>query len=112
MIIITPIIFIVLAYFGGNMWYHYILSLSAGSYLVSSMIGQGIHEKGIYSLPFGRGTILRLVKWEGIQEIIVDSSENKLHSYRLKGKEIGLSQHYKEEDFDEIKKMIEKKITQ
>ena len=108
-IIITPLIF--LAYFGGNLWYHYILSLSAAIYLVSSVVGQGIHEKGIYSVSVGRFSIFRLTKWEDIEGINVDSSKNKIHSYQFKSRLIMVSQYYKEEDFDEVKKLIEKKIT-
>ena len=110
-IIITLIIFIVLAYFGGNMWYHYIFSLSAAILLVSSVIGQGIHKKGIYSVSVGRFSIFRLTKWEDIEGINVDSSKNKIHSYQFKSRLIMVSQYYKEEDFDDIKKFIEKKIT-
>lgn len=110
-IITTPLIFIVLAYLGGNLWYHYILSLSGAIYLISSVLGQGIHDKGIYCLPLGRLSIFRLAKWEDIKGVSIDSSKNKIHSYTYKSKEILLSQHYKQEDFPKVKKMIEKKIT-
>lgn len=110
-IIIAPLIFIFIAYASGNTWYHYLLSLSGAIYIISSIVGQGIHKKGIYCLPFGRRTIFPLVKWEDIKGVSVDSSKNKIHSYRLMSKEILLSHYYKEEDFDEIKKMLDKKIS-
>ncbi|MCC5911721.1 MAG: hypothetical protein JJT76_14950 [Clostridiaceae bacterium] len=104
--IITPFIFCIIAYAGGNLWYYYVLSLAAAVFIISGVVGEGIHEKGIY---YGRiGLRIRLAKWEDIKDIKIDINKNKLQSFKLKTTTIYPNQYYNPEDINEIKKFIER----
>ncbi|MPW25505.1 hypothetical protein GC105_06860 [Alkalibaculum sp. M08DMB] len=104
---ISPFIFCFIAYIGGNLWSHYILALLAAVFIISGVVGEGIHKKGIYYRPMGHAALLiRLAKWEDIKDIKIDINKNKLHSFRYKTTTIYPGQYYSHEDINEFKKSI------
>ncbi len=102
---IAPLIFGFIAYIGGNLWYYYILALIATIFVISGVVGEGIHEKGIYY----RGTrgLIILAKWEDIEDIKIDTNNSKLQSFRHKSTRIYPDQYYSQEDITEIKEYVE-----
>ena len=109
--IIIPLIFCIIAYIGGDQWHYYILSLAAAVFLISGIVGEGIHEKGIYYRGSGSVTLLILLaKWDDIKDIKIDINNSKLESFRYKAAKIYLGQHYNRGDIIEIKKIVEDNI--
>lgn len=109
--IILIIVFLVLcgiAYIGGNLWQNYLLVISAILFLISGIVGEGIHERGIYYI-LGRGLLVRLAKWEDIKGIKMDTDKSKLEGFKLKRKTIVLNQYYNSEDINEINDYIKSK---
>ncbi|RBP57398.1 hypothetical protein DES36_13011 [Alkalibaculum bacchi] len=106
--IIIPFIFCFIAYIGGNLWHYYILALVAAICIISSIVGEGIHEKGIYYYP-GKRLIATLAKWEDIKDIKVDMSKNQLKSFKNTKTNIRIytDQYYSLEGIVAIKKFIE-----
>lgn len=52
--ILSPLIFVSIPYFiNENSWGNYILSILGGVFIISQIIGVGIHEKGIYYHSIG-----------------------------------------------------------
>jgi len=101
-------IFSFVAYIGGNLWYYYVVAVAGAIYLISSIVGQGIHEKGIYYQGIGPGsTIIKLAKWENIHDIKIDETKNKLESFRVKTNKIEPDQYYNPEDIPQIIKFVE-----
>ena len=107
-LIITFLVLCGIAYTGGNLWQNYLLVISAILFLISRVVGEGIHERGIYYSP-GRGLLMRLAKWEEIKEIKINIAKNKLKSFKLKTKTIFPNQYYNPEDIDEINQYIKNK---
>lgn len=109
-IAIIPLIFLCIAYFTGNSLKHYIVSISASIFFISGVIGQGINEKGIYYRPIGKASVLiRLAKWEDIDDIKIDINKNKLESFKFKTTRVYQEQYYNQQDINEIKKLIDGK---
>ncbi|ABR48409.1 hypothetical protein Amet_2251 [Alkaliphilus metalliredigens QYMF] len=107
--IITPFIFCFIAYIGGNLWNYYMLALVAAVFIISGVVGEGIHKKGIYYRPIGQAALLiRLAKWEDVKDIKIDTNKNKLQSFKLKTTTIYPGHYYSPEDINEIKKSIER----
>lgn len=99
-----PFIFCFIAYIGGNLWYNYILALVAAVFVISGIVGEGIHEKGIYYRGVG---LIRLAKWKDIQDIKIDTTNNKLQSFKFKTTRLYPGQYYSQEDIIKIKDFIE-----
>jgi hypothetical protein len=104
-LIVITLIFCSMAYIGGNLWYYYILALAGAISIISGVVSEGIHEKGIYYR--GRKGLNILAKWEDIKDIKIDTNKNKLHSFKLKTTRIYPGQYYRQEDITEIKKFVE-----
>lgn len=107
-LIISTLIFLIIAYIGGNTWYNYLLSISASIFLVSGLISQGFNEIGIYYL-YGRGILVRFAKWEDIKDIKFDVNKNKLLSFKLKTLTIFVNQYYRSEDIYRLNNYMEDK---
>lgn len=110
LIIITPLIFCSMAYYvGDNYWLNYLLAISAGILIISRVIGEGIHEKGIY-YHAGTRIVATLAKWEDIKDIDIDMNKNQLKSFTNTEirKRIYPDQYYSSEDMNEIKYSIDK----
>ena len=80
LLIIISIILFSIAYIGGNLWYNYLLVISAIVFVISGVVGEGIHERGIYYRHLG-GSLMRLAKWEYIENIKINTNKNKLESF-------------------------------
>ena len=105
--IITLLIFCAIAYIGGNSPKNYPIAISASIFIISGIVGEGIHEKGIYYRPLGKGGLLmQLAKWEDIKNVKIDANKNKLESFKLKTITIFPDQHYNSKDIEKINKYI------
>lgn len=95
--------FCFVAYIAGNLWYYYLVALSGALFLISTQVGQGIHEKGIYYQSIGVGKyIIKLAKWEDIKELKFDQKNNILKSFKLKNTRIHINHPGKYENLDNI----------
>lgn len=112
LIVITLLVFIGMAYFVGNgSWSNYLLAILASLFIISTIVSQGISERGIYHLELRvSGQIVRLSKWEEIKDIKIDSDKNKLESFKYKDKPrrptIFPDQYYSSEAISKIKEYI------
>lgn len=108
LIIIIPLIFLCIAYnVGYNSWLKYLLAISASILIISRVIGEGIHEKGIY-YHSGKRIIATLAKWEDIKDIEIDMNKNQLKSFtntKIR-KKIYPDQYYRPEYMNEISKYL------
>lgn len=105
--IIIPLVFLAMAYYlGENSRDNYLLAISASTLLISRIVGEGIHEKGIYYHK-GKRIVATLAKWEDIKDVKIDFNKNKLERFKLKSRTIYPDQYYSSEDIDRIKKFIE-----
>ncbi|QZN88063.1 hypothetical protein K5X77_06125 [Vagococcus lutrae] len=102
-IIILPLFFCFIAYLAGNQWYYYIVGLAAAIFLISHLVGAGIHKKGIYYHSTGIGNIItKLAKWEDIKDLKFDRKNNKLKSFKLKNTRIHIGHPGKYESLESI----------
>lgn len=105
-IIILPFFFCFIAYIAGNQWYFYIVGLAAAVFVISNLVGAGIHPKGIYYHSTGVGNIIsKLAKWEYISNLKFDRKNNKLKSFKLKNTRIYLGYPGKYQKLDNINKI-------
>ncbi|WP_440895723.1 hypothetical protein ACS127_14400 [Amphibacillus sp. Q70] len=110
-IIVVSLVFLSIAYYVDSSfvqpWLRYLLSISASFLVISRVVGEGIHERGIYYYP-GRRIIATLVKWEDIENIEMDRNKNRLISFRniTKRKTIYPNHYYRQEDMAAIEKNI------
>lgn len=108
LLVIIPLVFLGMAYYvGENSWYKYLLAISASTLLVSQIVGEGIHKKGIY-YHRGQRIIASLTKWEDIKDIKIDINNNKLKSFtntKIRTR-IYPDQYYSSRDIDKIKEFI------
>lgn len=110
LIAIFFIVFCFIAYIGGNRWYYYVVSLAAVIFLISHLVGAGIHEKGIYYHSTGIARfITKLAKWEDISDLTFDRKKNQLKSFKLKKTRIHIGhsgQYDNLENIHEIERFI------
>ncbi|WMM26213.1 hypothetical protein RBU61_05935 [Tissierella sp. MB52-C2] len=106
-LIIASLIFCGIAYIGGNSWDNYLIAFSAIVFIISGVVAEGIHERGIY-YQNGRGLLVRLGKWEDIKDVKFDINKDKLKSFKINTLTIFANQYYSSEDIDKINKYIEK----
>ena len=108
LILITPLVFLGMAYsVGDKSWLKYLLAISASLLIISRVVGEGIHEKGIY-YHSGNRIIATLVKWEDIKDVEIDMSKNQIKSFtntRIKVR-IYPDQYYSCEDINYISKYL------
>jgi len=105
-LIIIPLIFLSIAYYiGRNSWNNYILAISAGIFVISAGVGEGIHERGIYYHPPGIILLAKLAKWEDIRDSELDINKNKLKSFKIKTTTMFADQYYSK-DINEINEYI------
>ncbi|MBC8590050.1 hypothetical protein [Wansuia hejianensis] len=104
-LIIASLIFCAIAYIGGNLWENYLIAISASVFIISGVVGEGIHEKGIY-YQYGRGILVRLARWKDIKDIKIDTNKNKLKSFKINTLTIFANQYYSSEDINKINKYI------
>ncbi len=112
-VLVIPMVFLGLAYFvSDGSWRDYIIAILAGLFVISSMMGEGINEKGIYYTSSGTGTrFVRLAKWEDLEDINLNLNKNKLESFKLKTGTIFPDQYYHSKDIDKIAKYIKKNLS-
>lgn len=110
--IILPLLFIGIPYFTGeNSLKNYVLAVLASLFIISAMVGEGIHERGIYYHPSGINFLFaKLVKWEEIKDIELDINKSKLESIKLKTRTIFPDQYYHSKDVDEISEYLQLRI--
>ncbi|MCR1900101.1 hypothetical protein NSA47_14120 [Irregularibacter muris] len=101
-------IFCFIAYIGGNVWHYYILALAGAVFIISGVVAEGIHEKGIYYGGVHGIHLKRLAKWEDIEDIKIDTQKNKLQSFKLKTTTIYPGQFYSSQAIHEIKKLLKR----
>lgn len=106
-LIIISLAFCSIAYIGGNTWDNYTIAVSASVFIISGVVGEGIHERGIY-YQYGRGVLVRLAKWKDIKDIKININENKLKSFKINTLTIFANQYYSSEDINNINKWLEK----
>ena len=108
LILIIPLIFLGLTYsVGHKSWLKYLLAVSASLLIISRVVGEGIHEEGIYYHSGGR-ILATLAKWEDIKDIEIDINKNQLKSFtntRIKAR-IYPDQYYSCEDINYISKYL------
>lgn len=108
LILIIPLIFLGLTYsVGHKSWLKYLLAVSASLLIISRVVGEGIHEEGIY-YHSGRRILATLAKWEDIKDIEIDINKNQLKSFtntRIKVR-IYPDQYYSCEDINYISKYL------
>lgn len=108
LILIIPLIFLGLTYsVGHESWLKYLLAVSASLLIISRVVGEGIHEEGIY-YHSGRRILATLAKWEDIKDIEIDINKNQLKSFtntRIKVR-IYPDQYYSCEDINYISKYL------
>lgn len=111
-ILIASVIFLGMAYFvSDGSWYNYILAILASIFITSSILGEGVHRKGIYFYPIGKKSFFsRLAKWQDVKDVKLDTNKNKLESFKVKTTTIFPNQYYSAEDIEEIDKYIKMKI--
>jgi len=102
-IIILPLLFSFIAYVAGNQWYYYIVGLAAAIFLISHLVGAGIHKKGIYYHGTGIGNfVTKLARWEDMSDLKFDRTNNKLNSFKLKKTRIYIGYPGKYKNLDNI----------
>lgn len=106
LIIIIPLVFFVIAYVGGNTLSNYLLVMAASLLLISAIVGEGIHEKGIYYYS-GKRLLAKLAKWEDLKEIETDGE--KIKSFKHKKMTRYPDQYYRSEELYEIKQYIKER---
>lgn len=72
--ILSPLIFLsILYYINENFWGNYVLAILASVFIISAIVGEGIHEEGIYYHSSGINFLFaKLVKWEDIRDMELD----------------------------------------
>lgn len=105
-LIVISLVFCVIAYISGNLWENYILIFSGITFIISGVLAEGIHKDGIYYL-YGRGILVKLAKWEDIEDVEIDINQQKLKSFKVENMAIFANHYYNLEDINEINKFIE-----
>lgn len=73
-ILISLLIFLTIAYVGGSYWKNYILAVLANIFLLSGLLAEGIHEKGILYFN-GMALLVTIEKWENIKNANVKKAD-------------------------------------
>lgn len=116
LIVSALVFFSMVCYFGENLWTNYLLATAASLFLLSGVLAEGIHDKGILYLQ-GRG-LPPIIKWESIKYANVKKSDYTVLTFIDKSyisNLLGLGgrekkQYYSLEDFEGIDEYIQKKV--